>query len=265
MNGLTTFQTALSNYLNPRARISAYLPEDRGILLDIYIRGVCLTSHNDHPATKSWHLEARFLEPKVKKIFILLPHLLLESLFGSYSLQNMTDPSNTPTSTGGRPSSILAESTQAPPLSSTDLTSVPQFSFGRLSQAHIDSAKSRLSTHQRPKSVLTEARTPKRSSTIHQSSQQSRFPPLQTLIRRDPAEGKFEAQVVRINALESGFDVLTERYEKASGLVEKYEALFKTVKKEYPDKLRISEDNDKLVLDKLVDSCIAQIMGRTNV
>lgn len=58
-------------------------------------------------------------------------------------------------------------------------------------------------------------------------------PPLQTRDRRDPAEGKVEAQAARIKALESGFDVLKDRYEKASGLVEKYEAPLKKVRKEH--------------------------------
>lgn len=179
----------------------------------------------------------------------------------------MTDSSNTPTSTGGRPSLIFAEVARAPPSGATDQTSAPQFSFGRLSQSQIDTTKSGFSTPERPKSVQTEARTPTSSSTFHQSSQHFRYgsntapPPLQTRNRKDPAEGKIEAQAARIKALEAGFDVLTERNEKASGLVEKYEALLKTINKEYADKLKSSDDNSKMVLDRLVGSHVAQIMA----
>ena len=57
-------------------------------------------------------------------------------------------------------------------------------------------------------------------------------PPLKTRDRRDPTKGKVKAQAARIKALESGFDGLTDRYGKASGLLEKYEALLKKVGKE---------------------------------
>lgn len=72
--------------------------------------------------------------------------------------------------------------------------------------------------------------------------------------RRDPAEGQIEAQAARIKALESGFDVLTERYEKAPGLVEKYKVLLKIVEKEHANKLKTSDEIKKLVLEMVVDN-----------
>ena len=173
----------------------------------------------------------------------------------------MADSSKTLTPTGERLPSILAEAAKAPPFPK----SAPQFSFGRLSHNVISSSNAQSSTTERPKTVLHEARTPSSNSTTHQSSQQFRsgpntaHPPLQTSDRRDSAEGKVESQAARIKALESGFDALTERYEKASVLVEKYEALLKTVEKEYADKLKSSEENNKLVLEKVADNYIARI------
>lgn len=41
--------------------------------------------------------------------------------------------------------------------------------------------------------------------------------------------------------------------------MEKYEALLKTVEKEYADKLKSSEENNKLVLEKVADNYIARI------
>ena len=173
----------------------------------------------------------------------------------------MADSSKTPTSTGERLPSILAEAAKAPFFPKP----APQFSFGRLSNNDIYS-KAQTSTTERPKPVLHEARKPSSSSTTHQSSpQQFRFgpysahPPLQTRDRRDSAEGKVESQAARIKALEFGFEALTERYQKASGLVEKYEVLLKTVEKEYADKLKSSEGNNKLVLEKVADNYIARI------
>lgn len=172
----------------------------------------------------------------------------------------MADSSKTPTSTGERPPSILAEAAKAP----TFPKSAPQFSFGRLSQNVIDS-KAQSPTTERPKSVLHEARTPSSSSTTHQSSQHFRFgphtahPPLQTRDRRDPAEGKVESQAAKIKALESRSEVLKERYEKATGLVREYEALLKRVEKEYADKLKSLEGNNKLALGKVAENYIARI------
>lgn len=48
--------------------------------------------------------------------------------------------------------------------------------------------------------------------------------------------------------------MLTERYEKASGLADKYEGILKTVEKEYVDKVKASEKNNALVLAEVADS-----------
>lgn len=174
----------------------------------------------------------------------------------------MADSSKTPTSTGERLPPSPTEAAKAPSFPK----STPHFSFGRLSHNDIYSSKAQSSTTERPKPVLHEARTPSSSRTTHQSSPQPlRFgpkkahPPLQTRDLRDSAEGKVESQAARIKALESGFDALTERYQKASGLVENYEVLLKTVEKEYADKLKFSEENNKLLLEKVTDNYTARI------
>lgn len=169
----------------------------------------------------------------------------------------MADSTKTPTSTSERLPSILAEAARAPPFPKP----APQFSFGRLSH-NVISSKAQ-STTEGPESVLRETGTPSSNRTTHQSSPQqfrsgpnTAHLPLQT---RDSAEGKVESQAARIKALESGFDALTERYEKASFLVENYEVLLKRVKKEYADKLKSSEGNNKLELEKVAHNHIARI------
>lgn len=47
--------------------------------------------------------------------------------------------------------------------------------------------------------------------------------------------------------------MLTERYEKAPGLVEKYKVLLKIVEKEHANKLKTSDEIKKLVLE-MVDN-----------
>lgn len=54
-------------------------------------------------------------------------------------------------------------------------------------------------------------------------------------------------------------DMLTEPHEKASSLLEKYEALLKTVEREYADKLKTSEGTNNLVPNKVADCYEAQI------
>lgn len=131
------------------------------------------------------------------------------------------------------------------------------FSFGPLSQNMIEPSNAQSST---PIS------TPNSSSTAHQSSPQNfcygpYAPPLahQTRNQRFPAQDKVENQAARIQALESGFDVLTDRYEKASGLAYKYGGLLKIAEKEYLDKIKASENNNALVLRKVAESYETQI------
>lgn len=169
-----------------------------------------------------------------------------------------------PASAIERARSSLAEDARLTPIptsssgSSTSYQpSAKPFSFGPLSQNMIEPSNAPSST---PIS------TPSSSSTPHQSSlQHFRFgpyaqpPPQQTRNQRAPVQDKVEAQAARIKALESGFDVLTERYEKASGLADKYEGLLKTVEKEYVDKVKASENDNALVLAKVADSYEARI------
>lgn len=52
---------------------------------------------------------------------------------------------------------------------------------------------------------------------------------------------------------------MTERYEKASALADKYEGLLKTVEKEYLDKITASDNYNALVLRKVADGYETQI------
>lgn len=151
-----------------------------------------------------------------------------------------------PTSTIEQARSTLAEVGRSTPiLISTSGSgtayqpSANPFSFGPLSQNMIEPSNAQSSTP---------IPTPNSSSTAHQSSPQNfcygpYAPPLahQTRNQRVPAQDKVESQAARIQALESGFDVLTDRHEKASGLADKYEGLLKIVEKEYLDKIKASE------------------------
>lgn len=107
--------------------------------------------------------------------------------------------------------------------------------------------------------------TPSSHSTAHQPSPRSfRFGPYapapahQTRNQRIPAQDKIEAQAARIKALESGFDVLTERCEKASALADKYERLLKRVEKEYVDSITTLDNNNAIALAKVTDDYESQ-------
>lgn len=124
-------------------------------------------------------------------------------------------------------------------------------SLGNLSQDMIEPSNAPSS---RPISM------PSSSSTTHQPSPQHFHfgpyappPAQQTRNQRFPAQDRLEAQAARIKALESGFDVVTERYEKASGLADKYEGLLKTVKKEYLDKIQAVDEHNVLMLRDVRD------------
>lgn len=183
--------------------------------------------------------------------------------FGPLSQRDMVDLSK-PASAIERARSSLAEVGRSTPIptstSSSGTTYQPSakpFSLGPLSQNMIEPSNA-------PSSTPIPA--PSSSGTAHQSFPQPfRFGPYappsshQTHNQRVPAQDKVEAQAARIRALESGFGVLTERYEKASGLADKYEGLLKTVEKEYVDKVKASENNNALVLKKATDSYEARI------
>lgn len=104
-------------------------------------------------------------------------------------------------------------------------------------------------------------------STAHQPSPKNfRFGPHapapqahQTLNHRAPAQVRIEAQAARIKALESGFDVVTERYEKASALADKYERLLQRVEKEYVDNITTLDNNNAIALMKVADDHESQI------
>lgn len=135
--------------------------------------------------------------------------------------------------------------------------STKPLSFGTLSQDRIELSHASSS---RPIPI------PYSSSTTHQlSPQHLPFEPYapppahQTRNQRVPAQDRFEAQAARIKALESGFHLVTERYEKASGLADKYEGLLKTVKKECLDKIQASDDCNVLMLRKVADGYETQI------
>lgn len=104
-------------------------------------------------------------------------------------------------------------------------------------------------------------------STAHQPSPKHfRFGPHapapqahQTRNQRAPAQDRIEAQAARIKALESGFDVVTERYEKASALADKYERLLKTVEKDYVDNITTLDNNNAIALRKVTDHYESQI------
>lgn len=180
--------------------------------------------------------------------------------FGPLSQRDMVDLSK-PASAIERARSSLAEVGESTSKSGSDSTrqrSAKPLSFGHLSQNMIE-----------PSNVpsSTPIARPSSSSPAHQSSPQHfRFGPYapppahQTRNqKRVPAQDKIEAQAARIIALESGFGMLTERYEKASSLADKYEGLLKTGEKEYLDKIKASENNKALVLKKVAESYETQI------
>lgn len=107
--------------------------------------------------------------------------------------------------------------------------------------------------------------TPSSNSTPHQRSPKHfRFGPYapapahQTRNQRVPAQDRIEAQAARIKALESGFDVLTERCEKSSALADKYERLLKRVEKEYVDSIMTLDNNNAIALAKITDDYESQ-------
>lgn len=183
--------------------------------------------------------------------------------FGPLSQRDMVDLSKPASAIEGAISSLaeVGRSTPIPTSTSGSSTtyqpSAKPLSFGTLSQDRIEPSHSPSS---RP------VPTPSSSITAHQPSpKQFRFGPYapppahQARNQRVPAQDRFEAQAARIKALESGFDVVTERYEKASGLADKYEGLLKTVKKDCLDKIQASDNNNMLVLRKVADSYETQI------
>lgn len=183
--------------------------------------------------------------------------------FGPLSQRDMVDLSKPASAIEGASSSLagVGRSTPIPTSSSGSGTtyqpSAKPISFGTISQDRIEPSNAPSS---RPIS------TPSSSSTAHQTSPKHfRFGPYatapahQTRNQRAPAQDRVEAQAARIKALESGFEVVTERYEKASALADKYEGLLKTVEKEYLEKITALDKNNVLVLKKVADGYETQI------
>ncbi len=183
--------------------------------------------------------------------------------FGPLSQRDMVDLSKPASAIEGARSSLaeVGRSTPMPtPTSGSGNTYQPSakpLSLGTLSQNRIEPSNAPSS---RPIPM------PSSSSTTNQPSPQHfRFGPYapppahQTRNQRVPAQDRSEAQAARIKALESGFDVVTERYKKASGLADKYEGLLKTVKKEYLDKIDALDKNNALVLRRFADGYETQI------
>lgn len=183
--------------------------------------------------------------------------------FGPLSQRDMVDLYSPVSAAEGTSSSLAGVGRSAPIPTSTSGShtsyqpSANPISFGTISQDRIEPSNIPSS---RPIS------SPSSISTTHQRSPQNfRYGPYapapahQTRNQRASAQDKLAAQAARIKALESGFDVVTERYEKASALADKYEGLLKTVEKEYLDKITASDNYNALVLRKVADGYETQI------
>lgn len=184
--------------------------------------------------------------------------------FGPISQSDMVDLSRHTSAIEGGAKPGLADIGRSTPIptstSSSGTTYQPSskpLNLGNLSQ---DIIKPSNSPSSRPTS------TPSSSSTAHESSPKNfRFgphapaPAHQKRYQRSPAQDRIEAQAARIKALESGFDVVTERYEKASALADKYEILLKRVEKEYVDNITTLDNNNAIALAEVTDDYESQI------
>lgn len=175
--------------------------------------------------------------------------------FGPLSQRDMVDLSKPASAIEGTRSSLAGVGRPTPmPTSASGSGTTYQPSAKPISSGTISQDRIEPSNAPSPRPIST----PSSSSSAHQSSPQHfRFGPYapapahQTRNQRAPAQDRLEAQAARIKALESGFNVVTERYEKASALADKYEGLLETVEKEYLDKITASDNNNMLVLRKV--------------